>query len=198
MKDSQITDCIRALFAAQKPEQISPTALLLTIRLLIQHADEKELNLSQGTLAEQLNCRSESTIKSALDSLTKAGWLVVRHRLRQQMPNAYSLKLDALPMDEDALKRTVPSDWARASALVYRNMMLRASPKRRFSKTALQRFAFVLETILNKYCKGDVKRMNAILSFALNSPKYRNEVLRGPHRLKHYWRSIIFDMEGQQ
>jgi hypothetical protein len=123
----------------------------------------------------------------------------VRHRLRQQMPNAYSLKLDALPMDEDALKHTSPGEWAQVAAMSYKTWMLQANPKRRFAKNALQRFAFVLQGIRDKRCNGSTERMSKIMVFAFASPKYRKEVLRGPHRLTHHWRSIVADMEkGQQ
>ncbi len=109
------------------------------------------------------------------------------------MPNLYAVNLDNLPLGE--LKRTVIGDWAKQAALAYKTWQLKQNPKKRFSRTALQRYSFRLQAILDKKCKGNVKYMQAILNFALTSPKYKTEALRGPHRLPNYWKSIVFDYE---
>jgi len=52
--DTRLVMTIRSLLAAEKPKNTSPLDLLQTIRLLVQHADEKDVYVSQTTLAEEL------------------------------------------------------------------------------------------------------------------------------------------------
>jgi hypothetical protein len=195
MTDSQITDTIRRFLLAEKSPDLSPTALLLIIRLLVQHGDEKELYLGQDTLAGELNCERK-TIKRTAEELQKAQFLVVRHRGSKQLPNAYSVNLERLPLGE--ARRTIVSQTGKNAAMAYKQAMMRANPKRRFSKTFLQRAAFVLQGIIDKKCGGDLKKFSRVLQFAFDSPIHRAQMLLGPHRFKKNWSAIIFSMERGQ
>lgn len=189
MQDEQLTAVIRKLFAADKPSVIRPIDLLLTIRLLVQHGDENEVQLSQGTLAHDLGC-SESAIEHSVDTLeNEAKWVDVRMQGHRSMPNRYHVNLDQLPLDAD-LSRTIVSPWAKQAALNYKNFLKSVNKHRRFPKSTLQRYAFTLEFLKDKKCGGDGNKLAQIIDFAVNHPKFSKAAFRGPERLRRSWRSL--------
>jgi hypothetical protein len=100
MEERKLLEVIRKLLASQdaKPEELLPVDLLLIIRLLLQHADEQPVRLSQGTLALELGC-TENTIREAGNRLEVAGWATGQLKRRQclrvlhcRMPRADAIR----------------------------------------------------------------------------------------------------------
>lgn len=192
MKNDQLVQTIQRLFTAEnKPSDITPAALLLTIRLLVQGADERDTNLSQGTLAEQFRC-SESLIYATTKILKSNDWIAVRSGKNKSQPNRMQVRLDKLPLGSE-LRRTIVSDEMKQMALNYKLALLRIKPNRRFAKGALQNFAFRLQWMLENKCAGDAKLLTNVINFAFASPIYHKKALRGPHELRRNWKTLFAD-----
>jgi biotin operon repressor len=196
MKEEKLLEVIRKLLASQdgKPEELLPVDILLTIRLLLQHADEQPVRLSQGTLALELGC-TESTIQKSGERLELAGWATVETGRGRWMPNKYFVILDKLPLAE--LRRTVVSEVATKLAQDYMVSQSKAQPKRKLRRGSEQRYAFRLQTLIDRH-KGDEGLVRRILRFALASPKYRSAALRGPHVIRRSWKSLEKDFNAAQ
>jgi len=192
MKNEQLVQTIQRLFAAEdKPSDITPAALLLTIRLLVQGADERETYLSQGTLAEQFHC-SESLIYATTKLLKSHEWIAVRSGKHKALPNRMQVRLDKLPLSGE-LRRTIVSDEMKQMALNYKTALLRIKPNRRFAKGALQRFAFRLQWLLENKCARNAKLLTNVINFAFASPIYHVKAVRGPHELRRNWKALFAD-----
>jgi len=192
MKNDQLVQTIQRLFAAEdKTSDITPAALLLTIRLLVQGADERDTNLSQGTSADQLNC-SESLIYETTKILKANEWIAVRSGKNKALPNRMLVVLDKLPLSGE-LRRTIVSEEMRQIALHYKLILVKIKPNRRFAKGALQRFAFRLQSLLDKKCAGDANLLANVINFAFASPMYHKKALRGPHELRRNWKTLFSD-----
>ncbi len=192
MKNDQLVQTIQRLFAAEdKPRDITPAALLLTIRLLVQGADERATNLSQGTLAEQFRC-SESLIYATTKILKRHEWVAVRSGKNKALPNRMQVQLDKLPLSGE-LRRTIVSDEMRQMALNYKLALVKIKPNRRFARGALQNFAFRLQWMLENKCAGDANLLTNVINFAFSSPTYHAKALRGPHELRRNWKALFAD-----
>jgi hypothetical protein len=196
MKEEKLLEVIRKLLASQdaKPEELLPVDLLLIIRLLLQHADEQPVRLSQGRLALEFGC-TENTIREAGNRLELAGWATVETGKGRWMPNKYFVVLEKLPLAE--LQRTVVSDAATKLAKDYVVSQIKAQPKRKLRRGSEQRYAFRLQTLIDRH-KGDEGLVRKILRFALDSPKYRVAALRGPHVIRRSWKSLEKDFTAEQ
>jgi hypothetical protein len=190
MKNDQLVQTIQRLFAAEdKPSDMTPAALLLTIRLLVQGADERDTNVSQGTLAEQFRC-SESLIYETTKLLKRHDWIAVRSGKNKSKPNRMQVRLDKLPLSSE-LRRTIVSDEMKQMALSYKMALVKIKPNRRFAKGALQGFAFRLQWMLENKCAGDAKLLTNVINFAFSSPMYHKKALRGPHELRRNWKALF-------
>lgn len=190
MKNDQLVQTIQRLFAAEdKPRDITPAALLLTIRLLVQGADERATSLSQGTLAEQFRC-SESLIHATTKILKRYEWVAVRSGKNKAQPNRMQVQLDKLPLSGE-LRRTIVSDEMKQMALHYKLALVKIKPNRRFARGALQNFAFRLQWMLENKCAGDANLLTNVINFAFSSPTYYAKALRGPHELRRNWKALF-------
>jgi hypothetical protein len=196
MKEEKLLEVIRKLLASQdaKPSELLPVDLLLTIRLLLQHADEQPVCLSQGTLALELGC-TENTVRNAGNRLKVAGWTTVETGKGRWAPNKYFVLLEKLPLA--GLQRTVVSEAATKLAKDYIVAQSKAQPKRKLRRGSEQRYAFRLQTLMDRH-EGDEVLVRKILNFALSSPKYGAAALRGPHVLRRSWKSVVKDFKVTQ
>jgi hypothetical protein len=196
MEERKLLEVIRKLLASQdaKPEELLPVDLLLLIRLLLQHADEQPVRLSQGTLALELGC-TENTIREAGNRLEIAGWTTVETGKGRWNPNKYFVILEKLPLA--GLQRTVVSEAATKLAKDYVATQIKAKPKRKLRRGSEQRYAFRLQTLIDRH-DGDEGLVRKILRFALSSPKYGAAALRGPHIIRRSWKSLVKDFNAAQ
>ncbi|HXJ15391.1 MAG TPA: hypothetical protein VNH19_24225 [Candidatus Limnocylindrales bacterium] len=195
MKDETMLETLRKLLASDegRPEGLLPVDLLLTIRLLLQGGDERPVYASQGTLARELGC-NESTVSISATRLKQAGWLELETGKGRWQPNKYFVLIGKLPLEEK-LRRTVVSEAAVMLAKNYMVEQRKAKPKRIFRKGTEQRYAYRLQTLLDK-CGGDEELLRRKLRFALGTEKYRAAALRGPHVIRRSWKSLTADFEA--
>jgi hypothetical protein len=195
MKQETLLETIRRLLANDegRPQGLLPVDLLLIIRLLLQDGDERPVYASQGTLARELGC-SENTIRVASLRLRDVGWLELETGKGRWKPNRYFVLLEKLPLEEK-LRRTVVSDAAAMLAKNYMNEQRKAKPRRIFRKGTEQRYAYRLQTLLEK-CDGDEQLLRRKIRFALSTEKYRAAALRGPHVIRRSWKSLTTDYEN--
>jgi hypothetical protein len=195
MKQETLLPTIRRLLAghAERPDGLLPIDLLMTVRLLLQSADERPVYASQGTLAEELGCTEGTVAQSGL-RLKAAGWLELETGKGRWKPNRYFVLLEKLPLEEQ-LRRTVVSPEAEKLARDYMTEQRRAKPGRIFRKGAQQRYAYRLQTLIDK-AGGDEPLVRLKIRFALRSPKYRAAALRGPHVIRRSWKSLTADYEN--
>ena len=188
-------ETLRKLLASDegRPEGLLPVDLLLTIRLLLQGGDERPVYASQGTLARELGC-NESTVSISATRLKQAGWLELETGKGRWQPNKYFVLIGKLPLEEK-LRRTVVSEAAVMLAKNYMVEQRKAKPKRIFRKGTEQRYAYRLQTLLDK-CGGDEELLRRKLRFALGTEKYRAAALRGPHVIRRSWKSLTADFEA--
>lgn len=185
MTEEKLTHAIRLLLAADKPTALAPLDILQTIRLLLQHADEKYIYPSQATLAEQL-CSSEDAIFKSQERLKKAGWIVVRKGGYRGRTNLYTVVLDKLPVGD--LSRTVVSQEAARAAFTYGNAV-KVAAKKKFMKNWLQMWAFQVQKMIDR--TGDSHKVCQMIDFALRSPLYRAKAHRGPSDLLKVWKVLL-------
>jgi biotin operon repressor len=195
MKDETLLETLRKLLASDegRPEGLLPVDMLLTVRLLLQGGDERPVYASQSTLARELGC-TEGTINTASQRLKEAGWLELETGKGRWQSNKYFVLLGKLPLEEK-LRRTVVSDAAVTLAKNYMTVQRAAKPKRIFRKGTEQRYAYRLQTLLDK-CGGDEQLLRQRLRFALGTEKYRAAALRGPHVIRRSWKSLTADYEA--
>lgn len=195
MKKETLLETVRRLLANDegRPEGLLSVDLLLIVRLLLQDGDERPVYTSQGTLARELGC-SENTIRLASIRLRQAGWLELETGKGRWKPNRYFVLLEKLPL-EAKLRRTVVSDAAAMLAKNYMNEQRKAKPRRIFRKGTEQRYAYRLQTLLDK-CGGDEQLLRQRIRFALRTEKYRAAALRGPHVIRRSWKSLTADYEN--
>ena len=196
MTDEQIMQTIRRLLASDpKPSDCRPIDLLQTIRLLLQHGDERDVYVSRATLATELAC-AESVIYESQQRLKTYGWLSVRQGKHKGRSNGFIVHLDKLPVAD--LTRTVVSGPARLLAVQYGDVLKRTNKKRRLMKGWQQRFGFAFELLLTKKCGGDEAMLRNVVNFALQDPRYQVKALRGPHELRRCWFSLLSDFKAAQ
>src|SRR6266404_2070131 len=194
MKEQTLLQTLRRLLAGDegRPEDLLPIDLLLIVRLLLQGADERPVYASQGTLALQLTC-TERTVAQSSARLKQAGWLELETGKGRWKPNRYFVLLEKLPMEEQ-LRRTVVSAEAEKLARDYMFEQRKAKPSRIFRKGTQQRYAYRIQTLIDK-AGGDEPLVRLKIRFALRSPKYRAAALRGPHVIRRSWKSLTADYE---
>jgi hypothetical protein len=189
MNDSQITSTIRHLLSAEnKPADFSPLDLLQTVRLLVQHADEKDVYVAQHTIAQQL-CSSPDAIQKSQKRLHKRGWIVVRKGGYKGRTNNYHVELDKLPIAD--LSKTVISAEGLALATKYA-LAANVPLKRRRKKGFKQQWAFTIDK-MKKKCSGHIDIVESLCGFALKHPTYREKALRGPAELLKVWPKLVAD-----
>jgi hypothetical protein len=125
--------------------------------------------------------------------LKTAGWLELETGKGRWKPNRYFVLLEKLPLEEE-LRRTVVSPEAEKLARDYVTEQRRAKPGRIFRKGTQQRYAYRLQTLIDK-AGGDEPLVRLKIRFALRSPKYRAAALRGPHVIRRSWKSLTADYE---
>jgi biotin operon repressor len=97
MTDAEITMTIRRLLAAEKPKRTAPLDLLQVIRLLLQKSDEKDVYVSQDTLAEEL-CSSPDAIARSQKRLKGWGWISIEKGGYRGRTNKYCVMLQKPPV----------------------------------------------------------------------------------------------------
>lgn len=201
MTNDQLCLTIRRLFTAddEAKSKLDAESLLLLVRHLVQKADEQGTFLSQSTLARQLRC-SESTVADRTQKLKRLGIFAVKSGKRSNSPNAVTVMLNKLPQGD--LKTVVVSPAAKDVAAAYKNTLHNINPKRRFQVGTLQRWEYVMESLL-KNCAGSADLLVSVINFALHHASYTNEAQRGPDRIRKHWRSLFAEYtaaakEGKQ
>jgi len=187
MNQDSLFHTIRCLFTADD-NKLDTESLLLLIRLLVQKGAEQPVFLSQGTLARQLHC-SESTIANRMQELKKLGMLAIKSGKRVNAPNDVTVLLNKLPQGD--LKPVTVGDKAKRIADLYRTVMLKTNPKRRFQAGTLQRWEYTMQWLLDKKCKGDSALLIDVINIGLTHPDYWKAAQRGPEQIKKRWR-ILF------
>jgi DNA-binding MarR family transcriptional regulator len=197
MEEGTLLETLRKLLASDegRPEGILPVDLLLVARLLLQRADERPVYTSQSTLARELNC-TERTVSGSAQRLKAAGWIEVETGQARWNANKYFVLLAKLPLEE-SLRRTIVSTEARKLAADYMSEQRKAKPKRIFRRGTEQRYAFRLQSLIDK-CDGNEGLLRLILRFALRSENFRTIALRGPHHIRRCWKSLRRDYEAAQ
>jgi DNA-binding MarR family transcriptional regulator len=196
MKDKLI-EVIRGLFEADgRPAEIEPVDIALTAYLVLKGALANPVRGSGSTLGMALNV-TERTVTTATDRLSAAGWIHKHSGKSRRQGNTYSVILEKLPMAQD-IKRTVIT----AEAWTLAEQYMKAVPnnakgkRRRFTKSERQRFAFALQTFLDRYTAGDAQLLRDLLNFALSHPKYATKAKRGPHELRRHFRKILEEFKS--
>src|SRR5882672_3523273 len=196
MKD-KLLEVIRGLFEADgRPAEIEPVDIALTAYLVLKGALANPVRGSGSTLGMALNV-TERTITASTGRLSSAGWVHKHSGKSRRQGNTYSVILEKLPVAQD-IKRTVitPEAWTLAE------QYMRAVPNntkgkpRRFTKSERQRFAFALQTFLERYTAGDVNLLRDVINFALRHPKYATKAKRGPHELRRPFRKILEEFKA--
>ena len=173
MTDEQLIMTLRALLCAEdKPEEITPIDLLQIARLLVQHADEKDVYTSQDTLAEQL-CSSPDSIHRSQERLNKLGWLIVRKGGYRGRTNLYQVDLEKLPIAD--LKRTVVSQDAKNLALQLGRQFKVDNRKGKHNRGWVQRWSFIVQGLIDR-SGGDIKHVYDVVNFAWQHPDYTEKV----------------------
>jgi hypothetical protein len=141
---------------------------------------------------------TERTITASTGRLSSAGWVHKQSGKSRRQGNTYGVILEKLPVAQD-IKRTVITTEAWTLAEQY----MRAVPNntkgkpRRFTKSERQRFAFALQTFLDRYTAGDAQLLRDVLNFALSHPKYAAKAKRGPHELRRPFRKILEEFKSR-
>src|SRR5258705_5876561 len=197
MKD-KLLEVIRGLFEADgRPAEIEPVDIALTAYLVLKGALANPVRGSGSTLGMALNV-TERTITASTGRLSSAGWVHKHSGKSRRQGNTYSVILEKLPVAQD-IKRTVitPEAWTLAE------QYMRAVPNntkgkpRRFTKSERQRFAFALQTFLDRYTAGDAQLLRDVLNFALSHPKYAMKAKRGPHELRRPFRKLLEEFKNR-
>jgi len=192
--DSQLVTTIRHLVCATDvPADITPTDRLQIIRFLIQGGDEKNLYVSQDTLAAQLGITVPSIVSSQ-KRLKEQQWLIIHSGGYHQRTNLYSVNLEKLPVAD--LHRTVVTDGARRLAAGYAKY-LRKTAKKRLWRSWEQQASFICQKLIEQ-ANNDLDLAKNVINFALCDPRYRRQALKGPRGLRRKWKQIVAEYQAQQ
>ena len=194
LNDTRILATMRSLLAADKPKTTTPLDLLQTIRLLLQHADEKDVYVSQITLAEEL-CSSPDAIARSQKRLSKRGWLSVSKGGYRGRANRYAVMLNKLPVGD--LTKTVVSEDAQHLAKEYYKHLILGRHRKKLPKKWVQHSAFTIQRLIDR-TGGDDKRVTAIFNFALKDSRFMGRARKGPHELRQHWRTLVLDFDEAQ
>ena len=192
MKSEKLVDVIRGLYETEgRPGEIEPMDIALTVYLVLKGALANPVRGSGSTLGTALNV-SEPTIEASVKRLTAAEWVQKHSGKSRREANSFTVILEKLPVAQD-IKRTVIT----AEAWLLAEQYVKAVPNnikgrpRRFSKSERQRFAFALQTFLDRNTDGDVNLLRDVINFAMRHPKYGLKARRGPHELRRPFRKIL-------
>jgi hypothetical protein len=187
MTDEKLVMALRALLCAEdKPADVTPLDLLQTARLLVQHADEKDVYTSQDTLAEQL-CSSVDSIARSQERLSKLGWVITRKGGYRGRTNLYQVDLDKLPIAD--LKRTMVSPDAKNLAIQLGRQFKVDNRKGKHNRGWVQKWSFIVQGLIDR-SGGDIKHVYDVVNFAWAHPDYTKKVAEGPAALKSVWRKL--------
>ncbi|HZV89559.1 MAG TPA: hypothetical protein VFF95_18570 [Candidatus Binatus sp.] len=196
MKAEAKLEVIRGLLKYEgRVEEIKSNDILLIVCLLIHGGDEQPVRMSNSTVSMELGC-TEPTLSASVNRLVSAGWLTFTSGKSRKQPSVYTVLIDALPV-ADELKRTIISPAMTTLAVQY-TMATKVSltgKKRKFTKAHLQRYAFTLQTLLEKHCAGDEVLLRGAVNFALSHPTYRVKANRGPHDLRRVFRKMLAEFK---
>ena len=131
-----------------------------------------------------------------MQKLKKLGIIAIKSGKRSNAPNDVMVLLNKLPQGD--LKATTVSDAARKVAALYKAVLLKYKPKRRFQAGTLQRWEYSIQWLLDKKCKGDAALLVKIINIALLHPEYTKAAQRGPEQIKKRWRVLFAEYMTQQ
>ena len=187
MTDEKLVMALRALLCAEdKPADVTPLDLLQIARLLLQHADEKDVYTSQDTLAEQL-CSSVDSIARSQERLSKLGWIITRKGGYRGRTNLYQVDLEKLPIAD--LKRTVVSEDAKNLTIQLGRQFKADNRKGKHNRGWVQRWSFIMQGLIDR-AGGDIQYVYDVVNFAWTHPDYIEKVKEGPPALKRVWRKL--------
>ena len=99
----------------------------------------------------------------------------------------------------------ITSDQAKILATWYRDIQIQVikgkykKPKKpKFQKNSLQNYEYILQSLLDQKCGGDMELLQRIILFGANSLVYRGKVSRGPHALRKSWKSVRANFDAAQ
>jgi hypothetical protein len=186
MNDTQIVCALRSLLCAEnKPAETTPLDLLQVTRLLVQHADERDVYLSQDTIAMQL-CSSVNSVIRSQDRLSNLGWVIVRRGGHKGRPNKYEVEIEKLPIAD--LAKNVYSQEALHLATTWGNRF-RTEHKKKFMRGWQQQWAFTIQKFIDR-TEGGQERVCELLNFAFSTPKYSKRLARGPAQMRRVWQQL--------
>lgn len=193
MTDDQICKVIRRLLANDElPDGIVSIDLLQTVRLLVQHADEQDLYLSQGTLARHLGC-AHDTIAKSQQRLHDAGWIVRRKGGHKGATNHIALQVDELSLGN--LIKTVISEEARGVAKRYAVTVMKRKHVKSLPRGREAQYAASIQQMANR-CEGDFELVGKIIQFAFNS-SFQKAAICGAGTLVNMWARLKTAYDAQ-
>lgn len=196
MNDTQICRTLRRMLAAEeRPDSITSIDLFQTFRLLLQHADERDVYASQGTIARELAC-SEDTVARSQERLHAAGWIVRRTGGHKGQTNRIAVQLDKLSLGDDHIK-TIISPRARELGILYARDVMKAKKVKSLPKGRLAQFQCSIQQMIDK-SKGDDNLVIDIIIFAFESKAFRNKAIRGAGMLVNSWARLRKAYESAQ
>jgi hypothetical protein len=80
----------------------------------------------------------------------------------------------------------------------YKKVLVSCKPKRRFQAGTEQRWAYTVQWLLDKKCKGDALLLVGVINTALHHPDYTNAAQRGPEQIRKRWRALLTEYTMQQ
>jgi DNA-binding MarR family transcriptional regulator len=196
MKD-KVLEVIRGLFEGNdRPEDIEAVDIALTVFLILKGALASPVRGSLSTLGIALSV-SEPTVSASIRRLQSAGWIQKHSGKSRRSSNTFAVVREKLPVAQE-LQRTVISADAWSLADRYTKVVPTNSKgkQRRFSKAERQRFAFALQTYLDRHTDGDVELLRGVINFAFKHPKYATKARRGPHELRRSFKKLLQEFKA--
>jgi hypothetical protein len=199
-----------------KPENFTPTDLLLIIYLLTRHASEQEITDSWDTIAARLNC-GRRAVRDSLARLEAAEWIIrsdhyafdgeTQQRSKFRKASRTVLNLAALP--DGATPHRKPTAEAEKLAAEYYAILL---PSVGINKKRLKTWHKVNEHAAQQLidaCRGKYQVAFKYIRFALRHSTFKksaSDSLREIHRrlpkLKRetqaWWESLTEDQKQEE
>lgn len=189
--DTETLCLMRDFVRAEKPDTMGLAEYALTLTLLIFKADDHPVSHSETELANYLGC-DVKTVSRAVQTLKSKGieWVTQTHR--PGITKLTTINRGQLPMVNGALTDT-PTEHAKNLVRRYMTALTKHCERKRFPRHFSERQAITAQEILNRY-NGDVEGAARVLSFAMNSPRYRGAFRKDLYSLWRRWSKLEKDI----
>lgn len=185
----------RLFFSRDKPPRVKPVDISILTYLILRRCIDHEVFDSQDTIAKRLGSERRA-VANSLERLEKLKWITVGGRGNGRT-NALSVNLESLPAAEPINSAITPG--AKFLAGRYMAALQRAGRKK-FPKNWLQRQNPSAQRILTN-CGGDLALARAMVSHALNSPRYKARASISLYHVLTVWPGVARSYQekfGQQ